>query len=110
MQKFIILVVTSILGLVLFSRLARAEKQEKTKKISKVQPFSPSKTIAAKNKRRVIEFKEQKIKGVRRIPLGSLVTKERSDVKTELILMRKSWKNKILKSTLWLDTPMDQPK
>ncbi len=60
-------------------------------------------TQAASNRKRTtIEFDEQKIKGVRRVPLGSLITEQRSKLKIDLIMMRKNWKKKIINSTDWL--------
>ena len=64
---------------------------------------APGPELAANTRKRTtIEFDEQKIKGIRRIPIGSLITKERSNFKVQLILMRSSWKKKIINSVSWL--------
>lgn len=76
------------------AKATNAEEQS-----SKITPILE---LAAKTRRTTIEFDEQKIKGVRRVPLGSLITEQRSKLKIELIMMRKAWKKKIINSTDWL--------
>jgi len=80
--------------------------QAKTAELITTQKQTTNKTstlvLASNKKRTTIEFDEQKIKGVRRVPLGSLITEQRSKLKIDLITMRSSWKKKIIESADWL--------
>ncbi len=79
---------------------AKAEEFITTKK--QTAKTIPTLELASNQKRTTIEFDEQKIKGVRRVPLGSLITEQRSKLKIDLIMIRKNWKKKIINSTDWL--------